>query len=602
MLIFLLGLLFTLARPETGYCQSTVRLVENGEPLGAIVVSKDASEQLRDAAATLREYVEKASKARLPVLDSYGALGSKEKLRLRVWVGPSEFGNRLKLGLDQLDDDGFVIAFPDKENIVIIGPTDWGTEFGVYEFLEAYVGVRWLLPSPAGEYVPRCDTIDIPSREVRREPAFFSRQLSGLRGKIQSTWARRNRMHGRIEFHHNLFRLFPPEKYVGTHPELFPIHGGKRYLPPGKKKSGWQPCFSAPGIVEEAIRNICDYFSKNPQATSYSLGVNDLGGYCECERCTGASSTTVNHLGFRSASDQYFKWAGAVAEGVLKKYPDKWFGCLAYDHLAEPPSQWPIHPRLVPFITLDRMKWLAPRFENEGKKQSTVWSDNAFRTGWYDYIYGAPYCIPRIYFHKMGDYIRFAHDHGVRAMYAEAYPNWGEGPKLYVALKLQWNPRLNVETLLNEWYTCAVGEDAASDLAAYYRLWEDFWRGPVLDSGWFASGTTYLRFTSPEYLAYLKYGDVARARGLLESALAKTRTEEQKNRAKLLLRAFEYYEASALSYLGLVRHSLEPGKDDAFYKDLSKKRLRLVHEFDRDPVLLHPCRFDAEKRFERLRW
>ena len=42
----------------------------------------------------------------------------------------------------------------DPSQVIIAGPTPYGTEFGVYEFLERYVGVRWLMPGPDGEDVP----------------------------------------------------------------------------------------------------------------------------------------------------------------------------------------------------------------------------------------------------------------------------------------------------------------------------------------------------------------------------------------------------------------------------------------------------------------
>ena len=83
-------------------------------------------------------------------------------------------------------------------------------------------------------------------------------------------------------------------------------------------------------------------------------------------------------------------------------------------------------------------------------------------------LYGTPYCLPRVWFHHMADYYRFGHGQGVRALYAEAYPNWGEGPKLYVSLKLQWDPERDVDALLDEWMIRCVGRRAARPLARYY--------------------------------------------------------------------------------------------------------------------------------------
>ncbi len=92
----------------------------------------------------------------------------------------------------------------------------------------------------------------------------------------------------------------------------------------------------------------------------------------------------------------------------------------------------------------------------------------------------------------------------------------------------------------------------------------------------------------------MTFDDISKSRKLLESVVAKTKTEEQRARAELLLRAFEYYEASAVSYLGLV-------KNKEYYENMNKKRYEMVNEFQKDPVLVHPLRFD-EKRFDALKW
>lgn len=586
---------------EIGLCSPHIRIVDNRQPLCVIVISDNASDQVQSVANLLSRYIELSSKASIPVLRS-SELAPRGS-RIKIWLGPGDYQDKLRFDMGGMDEDGFLIKSLNEENIVVIGPSDWGTEFGVYEFLERYVGVRWLLPGPDGEYVPEHTTLDVPIEEVREKPAFFSRQLAGLRGEEQTIWARRNRMHGRIKFHHNLFRLYPPEKYTKNHPEFFPMIKGKRYIHPIRRSHGWQPCFSAPGIIEEAIKNISNYFSQHPEEKSYSLGVNDARGHCECEKCRQRDSGRINFLGRRDFSDRYFEWANAVVKGVLKKYPDKWFGCLAYGEVAEPSSRVSVHPRIIPYMTYDRMKWIDQGIEKEGKRVTELWEKKASRLGWYDYIYGTPYLLPRVYFHKMADYYRYGYKHGVRAMFAEAYPNWGEGPKLYLVLKLQWNPDLDVDALLKDWYVCAVGRDAAPYLAAYYDLWESFWTQSIKESKWFRKNgrRQYLNFWTPGYLSLVKHDSISRSRQLLKQVLANARTRKQQRRAQLLLRAFEYYEASAVSYLGLVKNIKQAGKNEHFYERINEKRFTLINEFENDPVLMHPIRFDNRKA-RSLRW
>ena len=591
--------------------EGALRLVEDGKPQTSVIVPEGADAQTMAAAELLVEYIERASGARLPIRSEDQGNGAVHGAA--VYVGPCRLLQSLNLGIDKLDADGFVIHADPNGQIVIAGPTPWGTEFGVYEFLERYVGVRWLMPGPDGDDVPEQKTILVPVGEVKGEPAFFSRQMSGFRGNEQATWTRRMRMHGRVQFHHNLQRLFAAETYAKTHPHFFPLRKGERYLPPDNNTHGWQPCFAAEGIEDEAVKNIIRFFDENPDATSYSLGVVDSSGHCECEACQALDTGESNFLGRRDVSDRYYGWCNRVVERVLEKHPGKTFGCLAYSEVAQPPSKVKVHASVVPYMTYDRMKWIVPSLRAEGEQMTRNWHATSPVLGWYDYIYGVAYCVPRVWFHHMGEYYRFGHANGVRAMYAEAYPNFGEGPKLYVALKLMWDPEQDVDALLRDWYVRAVGPDAADDLAAYYAHWEDFWTRRIVDSKWFTERGQYLAFHSPGYLADVTDEDVTKSRQWMENVVAKAGTDQQRARAKLLMLAWEYYEASAVAYSAdrLTRELPLMTEADAL-KALERAERCLVaaerraellmDEFPKHPALAHSLSFDRRPRLQGDGW
>lgn len=580
-------------------------VVRDGQPLATAVLAPDAETQTTAAASLLVDYLQQSTGATLPI-----ATAAADGLKLHV--GRSAYVDGLGLQLDQLDDDGFVLQGIDAANYVLAGPTPWGTEFAVTEFLERYVGVRWLLPGEHGTDVPQRTTLRVPSAAVRLEPALFSRLLSGLRGEAQSTWARRNRMHGRVSFHHNLLKLFPPSKYFATHPEFYPILNGERYQPTSDTDPRWQPNFSAPGIVDEAVKNICQFFRDNPQATSYSLGINDGRGYDESPESLARESGGKNRLGLRDVSDSYYLWCNQVIEGVLKEFPDKWFGCLAYSNVFDPPQQVKVSPRLIPYMTYDRMRWIDPELREMGHAWQEQWQQMSPVLGWYDYAYGSPYCLPRVYPHQMQRYLTYGRDHGVRAHYAEIYPNWGEGPKPYLFLRLQWNPDLDVEAALDEWYERCVGPAAAPLLKEYYAIWERFWTKDIMTSPWFTKTGQYLAFSSPAYLAIVKEADVYRSRQLLDECLAKAQTADQQARAGLLRTAFDYYEASALAYRGemvsreqpidTVDQAVAAVTDAGQRLRMAQRRRDFVKDHVGDPVLDTPLGMDRYGALQGQAW
>jgi len=218
---------------------SSILIVNKGRAAAYIVVADDASGQVKAGANDLSRYVKLSTGAELVVHPTSVASSGQRMARIVVETSQKRF--------PPTAIDGFSISFPNAQTVLISGDTDWGTEFGVYEFLERYVGIRWLMPGPGGEHIPKRGSLSVPMIDVRQEPAFFSRLMSGLKGREQALWARRNRMHSQIKFHHNLFNVFPPVKYKNTHPEFFPVINGKRFLPPDGTEQRWQPCFSPDG-------------------------------------------------------------------------------------------------------------------------------------------------------------------------------------------------------------------------------------------------------------------------------------------------------------------------------------------------------------------
>jgi hypothetical protein len=460
--------------------------------------------------------------------------------------------------------------------------------------------------------VPQLRDVFVPWEEVREEPAFRYRTISPIRGspdsprsmQWHSEWAQRNKLQGayndHIRFHHNLHSVFPPEKYGKTHCELYP---NCRPPAPGQQ-TGWQPCFTAEGSVEIAASEIIDYFAARPHETLFSLGVNDSRGHCEASPSHPDYPGRLNSIGLVDMSDIYYAWVNEVVTRVLEVYPDKWFGLLAYYDVMDPPS-FPLHPRVIPFVTKDRMAWIDEDIRDAGHKQMDAWNEVASQVAWYDYMYGANfYVVPRIFSHVMAENFRYAKHNQVVGTYTEMYHTVLDGPKPWLSARLQWNPDQDVDLLLQEWYERAVGPAAADDLAAFYDLWEHFWTERIKESPWFAraKGQTYLPFTDQGYLHFVTDEDISESKRLLASAVAKAQTSQQEARARLIQQAFEYCEASVLSY----PRQIEPLEDGsaalaalARLENTLKERLHaaqrryaIVDEFRSNPLL----RFSSEKR------
>ena len=139
-----------------------------------------------------------------------------------------------------------------------------------------------------------------------------------------------------------------------THPHFFPVVNGTQRVPSEPGDYNWQPVLTADGIVQEAVVRINTFFDSREDAESYSLGMNDTHAW---DDSVMMGDVRRNSIGNVDLSDYFFRWASQVAAGVLEKQPSKWFGCLAYNEVTDPPRDTKVNSRILPFVCIDRMMW-----------------------------------------------------------------------------------------------------------------------------------------------------------------------------------------------------------------------------------------------------
>lgn len=451
-------------------CFAAQFTVVDGDTRAVIVHARGADGETVKAYNDLRAFVEKSTGAELAVVseDDY-----RPEMGSPIYVGMCGPTKR-ELGIERygMDRDAYAVIVH-EDAVMLAGARPWSDYWAVCQFLEDHLEVRWLIPGPLGEDVPAHDAVRVaPMREIY-SPALLSRLWSGAHHG--GDWNLRQRIYRRYHFHHNLNRIFPPELF-DEHPEYFPLHGELRYRP-GENDHSWQPCMSDPGGIQHAADAAREYFRNNPMAESFSYGINDGHGYCDCEDCLQIHRPLPEWHGFSGErSIQYYTWLNAIADNLEEDYPDRMLGCLAYSAVILPPEGMKLHPNIIPYLTSNRADYWDRGFRAQDMEMLRRWSRVTEQMGIYDYAYGMGFAIPRIYNHLFQDAIRDAVAQGVKGFYAEVYPNWGlDGHKLYVMARILWDPEIDVDALTEEWNE-RMFREAAEPMKRYFALCERVWR------------------------------------------------------------------------------------------------------------------------------
>ncbi len=293
------------------------------------------------AAAEFQRLYAQASGTTLPIVPVAGpkAVGC-------ILIGPqaAATARTCRIGSATLGAEDLRIVVHRRE-IVITGGRPRGTLYGVYTFVEDYLGIRFLTAEHT--YVPRLDAprplpaIDrsysppIPWRyayygEIHADHAFAARlRQNAVPNEEKFGGLSTNRL-----INHSVSGLLPWTQYGAEHPEYFCLRDGKR---PAQLLNHQtyeiQPCFSSPEARRIMLENLRVQIKREyPQWKDYSVSQDDNHRYCTCPGCAALDAAAGAHTG------QLLDFVNWTAGEVRKDYPDVTIGTLIYQWTRTPPK------------------------------------------------------------------------------------------------------------------------------------------------------------------------------------------------------------------------------------------------------------------------
>ena len=353
---------------------------------------------------------------------------------------------------------------------------------------------------------------------------------------------------GAFRYSHAIPRYaFPGDKYnrEGWPEAVMPTMKGRKLKQPKHLYDRWQPCYSNPEAAAIAVTNICAHLARHPEDLSVSLGINDNGGWCECESCRtmdadGEKSIFSNDRANRSAS--YYTFVKRVTDGVLARHPDLRFGLLAYMATIMPPP-FEVSQSVIPVMTMDSFAaTLDPVVDVRQRDVIARWGRKVRETGVWDYTWGrTSYILPRVDFTAQAVRIKYLHENGCRAYFGEnGTVDVLDGPKLYLTARLLENVDADPEEILNEWYVRFAGPAAADELRGVYDACTAYWKtGRMKRTPYYVGRTWIYMHGGTQCLQAMEPGFTAGLVARLRKVRALAATDGEKRRAELLLRHFE---------------------------------------------------------------
>ena len=473
-------LLAVAALAWSGWAGTLDLAVRGRAPEYAIVRAVDASPSVKYAAEELRDFTERLTGVRLPIVEVKAATGAALPPKAIVLGGASLVGRSLRerrggLGEAALPgDDAFhLVARP--PHLYVEGSDVRGVLYGVYELLERFGGCRWY--ASWHTVVPARDVFHVPDDlDDAQAPAFLCRDVHWW-DYFKGDFAARNRANGSSngmkERHggntwrfggglgncHTFNRLLPPEKYFDSHPEYFSMVKGVRL------KERTQLCLTNPDVLRIVTSNVLARIRKDPGAKFYGVSQNDWRNWCECPACKAVDEEEGSHAG------TVVRFVNAIAEAVEKEFPDKIIETLAYQYTRHAPAKTKLRHNVIPClcsIECDFSRSLAtsPCPDNVSfLKDVEDWNRQTDCLYVWDYVTDFrcyPHPFPNVY--VLQENVKFFRDHGVKMLFEQGacqgrHAGFAE-LKGWLLAKWMWNPELPVEPLLDDFFNGYYGKAA----------------------------------------------------------------------------------------------------------------------------------------------
>jgi len=385
----------------------------------------------------------------------------------------------------KLPHDGFEIRLTGRD-VIIAGnddlvpaqPDAWfvpshGTLFGSQEFLERFVGVRWLFPGELGEDVPTHTTMSVSLKEpLAGSPSFASRMLSYVgeqdpdrpnRSKIAAIeWMKRQRltnsMHPGVEAFGHAWDDYLTPADLEAHPEWKPAKGESV-----RKGKVTFFCTTAPGLVETFAQRVIASIDRYPTRAMSSISPTDGGGFCTCERCS--KLITTDPYGKPSHAPAILNFYKQVAEIIQRERPGRRLGGYVYYNYQYPPADVPPLPDNLALCWAPLNYYgyglLKPVYRTEFKDVMKRWSEVTPHFVYHNYstwmrsFHGAPLPPSLDILQRELPAAAERHAWGARMTGTNA---WGaNAPVNYLIAKQLWNAKTDVSAVLDDWLQRAYG-------------------------------------------------------------------------------------------------------------------------------------------------
>ena len=500
-------------------------ITDHGKGFYHIATAKIPHDAELYAASVLYQYLYKATGAIVPFFSDVERCPRRSP---EIHIGANVRGE--KTDVSHLSDDGFIIRTR-GEDIVISGKTPRGTVYGVYYFLEKYIGFKCFTKDT--EVFDHVETLIVEDLDIVENPAFEYREIY-FRNAFDTEFCVKNRLNSNLahipkekggklkfyNFHHSFNELVPVEEHFEAHPEYFALVNGERV----RKRP--QLCLTNEDVFREARKTLRTWIKNNPDCKVFSVAQNDWHNYCTCPACKELDERHGSHAA------SVISFVNRLADDIREDYPDVLLHTFAYQYTKKAPVGLTVRDNVIVRLCNIECSWDMPMEQQAAERpdsQAAGFVENIGRWGklckhLYIWDYACNfrnYLLPFPNYRTMPENMRTYQKNHIVGVMQQGNFSYGEAAGLadlesYLGARLLWNPNQDENKIIDEFIRGVYGEECYPYIRAYVDMLCDAVYGKPL--------TLYQNTDAP----YITDALVEKAEELFQKAFAAVRTEKSK--------------------------------------------------------------------------
>jgi len=464
--VFLLSLPVLTAR---GRDADPLVLAENGTTRYAIIIAAEPVDADEHAAKELALFLNEMTGAEFPIRRADAPASAYE-----IVIGTTARKSRADLPENLKDDnwENFTLLREDAK-LYILGNIPRATLYGVYDFLDVELGVRFLTHEV--NHVPRRPTLKVDMASRTFSPRVELRAIWEVLGGASIV---RNRMNGQAFYipyekmlggvkrvgpkTHTFNKLVPMDKYFDEHPEFFSEIDGVRAKPMGRTHGSLtQLCLTNPDVLLISLNTIRGWLGPAVAENPYNkylvnVTVNDNPYFCKCAPCVA-----VNKEEGVVEGGTKMRFVNALARQLAREYPNVSIETMVY-HTSMPKKTRPVSNVIMQMVVLPEfgVRLDDPAHEHNRKclKQIREWKEavgDGTLYGWTRLgTYGtSSYLDPRPNLHCIARNLNLMVDAGMVGYFIQTVQSRDtqmQALRYYMLARALWRPETDDRELMEE--------------------------------------------------------------------------------------------------------------------------------------------------------